>query len=186
MQQCGSGLYSSAMTCATMTSFIFVAIIDSYRPIIFNSQNDSLQFEQKLKFLYCIIIWCSLIQSILMTVAAPIIIRILYGAEYLGAVNILRIVVWFTTFSYIGTVRNIWILSHGHQKYLGWINLSGAIINILLNALLIPLCGAIGAAVASVISQFFTNVIIGYILPPLRKNNKLMLESLNPKLIFYM
>ncbi|MBO5870797.1 MAG: flippase [Clostridia bacterium] len=175
------GFYSAAMTCATMTSFVFVAIIDSIRPTIFSSKNDTAQFEQKLKFLYSVIIWCSLLQSAVMTVASPIIIRILYGAEYMGAINILRIVVWFTTFSYIGTVRNIWILSCGYQRYLGWINLSGAMMNIMLNALMIPHYGAIGAAIASVISQIFTNVIIGYILPPLRKNNKLMFQAISPK-----
>lgn len=174
------GFYSSAMTCASMTSFVFVAIIDSFRPAIFGSNSDQLQFENKLKLLYSIIIWCSLIQSVLMTVAAPLIISILYGAEYLGATNVLRVVVWFTTFSYIGTIRNIWILSNGYQRYLSWINFAGAVMNIMLNLLLIPVLGSIGAAIASVVSQFFTNVVMGYILPSLRKNNRLMIKAINP------
>ncbi len=177
------GIYSAAVTCASMTSFIFVAIIDSFRPTIFASYQNRDAFETKIKSLYSIIIWFSLIQCILMTVFAPIIIKIIYGVEFSKATNVLRIVVWFTTFSYIGTIRNIWILSYGYQKFLNVINISGAVMNIILNLVLIPFYGAIGAAIASVISQFFTNVIIGYIIPPLRQHNKLMIEGVNPKYI---
>ena len=41
----------------------------------------------------------------------------------------------------------------------------------------------IGAAIASIISQFFTNVITGFIFKPIRRNNYLMLKGLNPKVI---
>jgi Na+-driven multidrug efflux pump len=44
--------------------------------------------------------------------------------------------------------------------------------------------GAVGAAIASVITQFFTNVMIGYIFKPIRRNNRLMLKALNPCVLF--
>jgi len=53
----------------------------------------------------------------------------------------------------------------------------------LLNLCLIPLWGAKGAAVASVVTQFFTNVIIGFVFPPIRRNNYFIIKSLNPKII---
>ena len=52
--------------------------------------------------------------------------------------------------------------------------------------LLIPVWGGVGAAVASLVTQFFTNVIIGFILKPIRRNNYLLLKSLNPKVLFDM
>ena len=55
--------------------------------------------------------------------------------------------------------------------------------NVVLNFLLIPYCGAIGAAVASLVTQFFTNVIIGFIFKPIRRNNYLMIKGLNPKIM---
>lgn len=173
------GLYAAATTCASMTSFVFVAIIDSMRPIIFSSVERVKEFENKMVSLYSFIIWLSLFQCTIITMFAPLIVHIMFGGDYTGSVMILRIVVWFTTFSYIGTVRNIWILAKGYQKYLWIINLSGALLNVLINLLLIPKYGAVGAAIASVVAQFFTNVIIGYIIRPLRKNNYLMIQSLN-------
>ena len=51
---------------------------------------------------------------------------------------------------------------------------------------LIPIWGAVGAAVASVFTQFFTNVVIGFVFKPIRDNNKLMIKGLNPKVIIEM
>ena len=83
----------------------------------------------------------------------------------------------------MGAVRDVWILAVGKQKYLWRVNLCGAAMNIILNFVFIPLWGEIGAAVASVITQLFTNVIVGIILKPLRYNNKLIIAGLNPALI---
>ena len=99
------------------------------------------------------------------------------------AISALRIVVWYTTFSYIGAIRNIWILANNQYKYLWQINLVGASANILLNAVLIPKYGIDGAALASFLTQFFTNFILGYIIKPIRPNNRLMLKSLHPAVL---
>lgn len=175
------GIYSAAVTCAGMASFIYVAIIDSYRPAIFSGKKDTALFESRLITLYSIIIWASLLQCVLVTIAAPLIIHILYGPQYAESANVLRLTTWFITFSYVGTVRNIWILANGHQKYLWWINMAGAGMNVFLNALMIPQWGAYGAAVASIITQFFTNFVVGYFIPPIRPSNVLIVKSLNPK-----
>ena len=53
------------------------------------------------------------------------------------------------------------------------------------NYFLIPIWGGVGAAVASFATQFFTNVVIGFIFPPIRHNNDLMLKGLNPKITLH-
>lgn len=177
-----TGIYSAAVTCASMTSFVFVAIIDSFRPEIFAAKNQSEElFEKRLKELYSVIIYFSLLQCIAITLLAPLIIKIMYGDGFVDAVPVLRIAVWFTTFSYIGTVRDVWILSEGQQKYLLLINALGASVNIILNLLLIRCVGTAGAAISSVITQLFTNVIVGFIIKKIRRNNYIMIKSFNPK-----
>lgn len=176
------GFYSAAVASAGISSFLFCAIIDSFRPIIFENKNkDNEKYVSNLKFLYAIIIFISLLQSVFMSLFANLIIKILYGKEYLSAVPALQVIVWYTTFSYLGAVRNIWILAENKQKYLWIINLSGALLNVILNLILIPIGGIIGAAIASLITQIFTNVIIGFIIKPIRENNSIMIKSLNIK-----
>ena len=177
-----TGYYSAAFEATTTTMFVFAAIIDSFRPTILEAKNEnSPEYESRLIRLYSIITYLSIAQSIAMTLLAYPIVMILYGKSYLPSVNVLQIEAWYVIFSYYGGVRNIWILSENKQKYLWIINLAGAVANIGLNALLIPFMGAMGAALASLLTQFFTNVILGFIIRPIRHNNYLMYKGLNPK-----
>lgn len=184
LNEAAVGYYSAAVMCASLTAFVFVAIIDSARPSILEGKNKANDvFEERLKILYAVIIILALLQSCVITVFAKIIVNILYGAEYQCSIEALRIIVWYTTFSYLGAVRDIWILAENKQNYLWVINLSGATANVILNAVLIPIYGVNGAALASLVTQIFTNVIMGWIIRPIRPNNRLMLQSLNMRFI---
>lgn len=181
------GIYSAAVACAGMTSFVFAAVIDSVRPAVYEKKKaKDKACEQNIVTCYSIIIYLSLAQSLVMSLFAPLVIYILYGSAYSASDSALRLVVWYTTFSYLGAVRDIWILAEEKQKYLWVINLSGAIANVVLNLALIPVLGVMGAALASLVTQIFTNVIVGFVVKPIRYNNRLMLQGLDPRpLIHY-
>ncbi len=177
-----TGYYSAAVACVGVTNFVFTAVIDSMRPTILEEKNNaSPLFETRMTQLYCVVTYMSLAQSIVMTIFAKPIVIILYGGDYYNSILPLMIAVWYTTFSYYGAVRNIWILAEGKQKYLWIINLSGALLNVIANFILIPICGAAGAAIASLLTQIFTNFIIGYIIKPIKYTNTLLIRGLNPK-----
>lgn len=180
-----TGYYAASVACTSITGFVFGAIIDSSRPVILSSRKESIErFEQNISRLYSVVFYLAVAQGIAFTLFAKIIISILYGSAYISSIPILKIVVWYIAFSYMGSVRNIWILAENKQRYLWIINLSGALMNIIINACLIPIWGACGAAIASVLTQFFTNFVVGFILKPIRENNKLLLRGLNPKTLF--
>ena len=179
-----NGFYAAAATCVGAPTFVFLAIIDTARPVILESRGLSREaFERNVIRLYAMVVWLSVAQSVAFTIFASLIIRILYGAEYLPAIPVLQILVWNRAFSYMGYVRNIWILGEEKHKVLWIINLCGAVVSIALNALLIPRWGARGAAVASVLVQIFTNLVMGFILKPIRRNNYLLIKGLNPRYI---
>lgn len=179
-----NGFYATAVTCTCITGFVFLAIIDTARPVVLESRQKSIEaFEKNVSRVYALTTWLSLAQSVVFTVLAKWIILILYGQAYLPAVPVLQILVWNTAFSYMGYVRNIWILGEEKHKHLFAINFSGAVANLIVNACLIPLWGACGAALASVFTQIFTNFILGFLMKPIRRNNELLLRGLNPKLL---
>ncbi len=175
------GYYSAAVTCAGMASFVFAAIIDSARPLIFeNRKNNQLtKYEDNIISLYSIIIYFSLFICLIVVLLSPTIINIMYGKEYYSSISILRIIVWYTTFSYLGSARTIWIMAENKQKYLMYINSSGVILNIILNYILIPIYGIAGTAVATVITEVFVNYIITFFIKPIKHNNKLITKALN-------
>lgn len=176
------GFYSAAVVCANATDFIFFAVIDSMRPVILEAKlRDEQAYEKNTSFLYAIVIYFSLFQSVVIAIFARPMVYLLYGAAYGPSVGVLKLLIWYTAFSYIGSARTIWILAEGKQRLLWKINLCGALVNILLNWILIPVWGIEGAAFASLVTQMFTNVGIGFIMPALRKNNELLLRGANPK-----
>ena len=179
-----TGYYSAAVTLTMITAFVFNAIIDSTRLTIFKRLGLSTEaFENGIVQLYSIIIYLSLAQSICMTLLANPLIEFIYGNDFLPAASALKIATWYSTFAYVGSIRDIWLLAMKQQKVLWKINLSGAIINVMLNYLLIPVMGINGAALASLCTQFFTNFLITYLIRSIRRNNTLLIYSLNPKCI---
>jgi len=184
IDEASTGFYSIATTCVGMTGYVFTAIIDSMRPKIFECQYDSNAFDLNVTRLYSIVIYLALIQSVAFFTLAKPIILLLYGAEYVPSIKILQVLVWYTAFSYLGGAKDIWILAKGKQKYLILLYLIGAVTNILLNLCLIPSIGAVGAAVASLITQFISNIVACVLIKPLRGNVRLFIKALNPIAVF--
>ena len=182
IDESATGLYSAAVSCAGMASFVFAAIIDSFRPVIFESKkNNEDSFNRNMCRLYSIVIYLAICQCIVIFLFSKYIILILYGSEYLPAIRALKIISWYTLFGYLGSIKNIWILANNQQRIIWKIDISGAIANVVMNVLLIPSFGITGAAFASLITQIFTNVIVVGILKEVRPNIKLMVNSLSPR-----
>lgn len=177
-----NGFYSAAITCTSIAQFVYIAIVDSFRPVILeNKKENSPEYGINVSRLYCITQYLAIAQSVVFTVFAELIIGILYGGDYSPAAPVLRILIWYFIFSVMGVVRNVWILAEQKQKYLWVINLTGASVNIVFNFFMIPRWGACGASVASLITQFFMNFVLGFIFKPIRENNRLLMRGLDPR-----
>lgn len=178
------GFYSLAFSLANMTGFFFSAIIDSFRPQILEAgkASDDL-FEISLKRLYFIISCLSFFQAVFVFFFGQIVIKVLFGTDYSGAIDCLKIIAWYTTFSYIGAVNAIWIVAKNNQRFLLPQNIVGSLLNIILNLILIPSFGIEGAAVATLITQFSSNVLLFVIIPQLRPCFKLMGNSFSVGII---
>ena len=173
------GYYTTAVTISNMWCFVLAAIIDSVFPSIMEANGkDEKLFKLRNRQLYAIVFYISVIVSLGFTVLAPLIISILYGKEFMGSVNPLRIITWYTAFSYLGVARNAWMVCRDKQKYLKYIYILAAVSNVVLNLVFIPLWGASGAAFASLISQMLTSIILPLFIKPLKENVVLMLEAI--------
>ena len=173
------GYYTTAVAVCGMWCFILSAIIDSINPDIMKAYRiDDELFKRKNRQLYALIFYISITVSLLFQVFAPLIIKILYGEPYLPSIPPLRIITWYTAFSYLGVARNAWIVCQNQQKYLKYIYASAAVINVIMNFIFIPTLGAEGAAIASLISQILTSIVLPFFIKNLRPNAKLMLNAI--------
>lgn len=172
------GYYSLASSINTMWVFVLTAIIDSMFPTIISLyKTDRQAFEKKNRQLYAVIIYISIFVALVFVFFGKFMIRLLYGVEYLPAAVPLRIITWYTIFCYLGVARGAWIICENKQKYLKYMYVSAAVINILLNYFMIPVLGASGAALASLITQICTCILLPCCVRDLRPNVRLMLEG---------
>ncbi|MBQ9082434.1 MAG: flippase [Clostridia bacterium] len=173
------GYYATATALCGMWSFVLAAIVDSMNPTIMSSYKMDLQlFEKKNRCLYAIIFYCAVAVSLIFCLAGKWIVLLLYGKAYLPAVAPLRVITWYTAFSYLGVARNAWIVCTGKQRYLKYIYVPSAVSNVLLNLVCIPLWGATGAAAASLATQILTTMVVPFLIPELRRNSILMVEGI--------
>lgn len=173
------GYFTTATTICTMWVFVLQAIVDSMYPTILKLKSENReQYEKKNRQLYAIVFYVSCAVSVAFIIFGDFGVKLLYGEEYLPASDVLKVVSWYTAFSYLGVARNAWIVSEGKQKYLKYIYGCAAVLNILMNLALIPLMGTIGAALATLITQILTSIVLPVLFKELRPNAKLMLEAI--------
>lgn len=172
------GCYSVALAVCNLWCFVLNAVITSLTPGIMqaHSENPGL-FERKNRQLYAIVFYLSAAVSLVLTLFAPLVIRVLYGEAYLAAAAPLRVVTWYTAFSYLGVARNPWVVCQNCQKYLKYIYLITALANVALNGLLIPPLGAVGAAAASLLTQMLV-IAVPLLFREMGANSRLILEAM--------
>lgn len=162
--------YSVAVTLAGLMTIVTSAIIEGFRPEIIGNHNSGNQkmYEKRLTQAYAVIFWICIAYGLFITVFAKQIILFLYGEKYLPSVPALSLIVWYTSFSYFGTINNIFMVAEDKQKWVQVTTLIGTTTNVILNAILIPSMGIVGAAAASFATQFVGNIITPAIIPSLR------------------
>lgn len=179
-----NGYYSAAASCATMGNFVFQAVVDSMRPVIFSDKAvEKSRYEKSLSRLYALVIYGAIAYGCVLFFGSGLVVGILYGKSYEASIPVLRILAWNTGFSFVGSVRNIWLLAEDKQGYLWKINTMGAVMNVMLNLALIPRYGAEGAAYATVLSQAITNLLLCGLFKPLRPHLKILVHGMNPRLL---
>ncbi len=172
------GYYSLAVSICAMWTFVLQAIIDSMYPVIVASYGDKKRFDNKNKQLYAMVFYISVFVSVGIALFGGYVVRILYGEAFLPATSALKVVTWYTAFSFLGVARNAWLVCEGKQKYLKWMYFLATIINVILNYLMIPRWGTVGAAVASLVTQICTSIVLPYFISETRTNAKLMIDAI--------
>ena len=179
LSEAAVGFYTAATKVSSMWSFVLIALINSSRPVIISSRNHSQElYVKQNKRLYAAVIWIGIAAGLGITALGKWIIYFMYGEAYLPATSSLQISAWYTMFAMLGTARGIWIVCENKAKYVKYYLGIGAVINVILNYLLIPAFGPGGAAAATLITQIFTAVLAPALFKETRIYTKHVFEAL--------
>lgn len=174
-----NGIYAAAVRIAEMWYFVPTAIIAAFQPVIIEKRKiGEKEYEDSIQKLYDIIALVGIAFGIGISLFGWIAIDILYGKEYSEASTILSVSVWAGLFATLGSARSIWLINENLQKYTLLYTVSGSLLNIGLNYILIPKLGAMGAAIATLITQFFANIGILMFIKETRKSSIMMIQAI--------
>ena len=175
-----NGIYSAAVKIAEMWYFIPAAVIASFQPSIteYKKIKNNDDYNIRVQQLYDIVAGIGILFAILIMLFGGIAVNILYGSEYAGATNVLWISVWAGVFATLGSARAIWLINENLQKYTIVYTVAGAVVNIILNYVMIPRFGAIGAAITTLISQFVANILVLFFFKDTKKSSTMLLKSI--------
>lgn len=152
------GQYAAAVSLSEAWYIIPIVITSSLFPAIINARKQSEDlYYARLQKLYDLMLWMAIAIALPMTFLSDWLVELLYGKQYNEAGSVLLIHIWAAVFVFLGVAFNKYLICENFVKKSFYRTLSGAVINIMLNYLLIPKYGIQGAAIATLLSQFMAN-----------------------------
>ena len=163
------GVYSAAVSMTEAWYFIPMAITSSVLPAIIDAKKkDEFLYYDRLKKLFLVMFWLSLAGPALITLFSREIVHMVFGLPYTGAASPLSIQCWAGLFIFSGLVSNQWYLVENLNRYTLYRHVAGAVVNIFGNLVMIPRYGIDGAAIATLVTQFFASYLFDFFVAPAR------------------
>lgn len=173
------GIYSAAVNISEIWYFVPVCIVASIMPSLISARNISQElYEVRLHKLYEFMVILAVSIAIPMTVLSDVVILTVYGSEFTEAGTVLSINIWSGVFVFLGTACGIYTNIENLPRYSLLQTVLGMLTNIALNILMIPLWGAKGAALSTVVSYAVATFSV-LLFSRTRQNGLAMLRALN-------
>jgi O-antigen/teichoic acid export membrane protein len=150
------GNYAAAVRLSEAWYFVPMAITQSLFPAILGAKKHSEKlYYERLQRLYDLMVWLAVAVALPTTFLSGWVVNLLYGPEYAQAGGVLALHIWAGLFVAMGVASGRWLLTENLQIISAKNTALGAVINVVLNFLLLPYIGILGAAFATVISYGF-------------------------------
>lgn len=175
-----TGYYSAAVRVSEVFYFVPIVIAGSLFPAIVNAKAKSeTLYYNRLQALFIMLSWTALAISLCISMLAFPLIQVLFGQKYLRSAGVLSIHVWAGIFVFLGVAGGKWAINENLQFFIMIYAVLGAIVNIILNLILLPIFSIRGAAFATIISYFIAAVLGNLLSKKTRKIFFLQMKSFN-------
>lgn len=147
------GIYAAASRLSEIWFFIPEAIVASFFPSLLKAKHKNVgQYTRRLQNLCDGLLWFAVVIALVVFMAAPYVINLLYGAPFIKSAAVLQIHIFSGLFIFMRALASRWFIAEDLLKFSLVTHAVGAILNIGLNLWLIPRYQEVGAAWATFIS----------------------------------
>ena len=172
-----SGAYATVAQFSEAWNFVPSVIVTSLFPAILNARRDDVdRYKKRIQHLYDLMVYLSVPVALVITFASPLIYK-LYKPEYAYAAPVLSVHIWSGVFVFLGAASGQYLIAENFNKLTFIRTGFGAIVNIVLNLILIPKMGMMGAAIATLVAYASANFFI-LLIPKVNAQGLMMLRSL--------
>ncbi|KAB7664594.1 oligosaccharide flippase family protein [Plesiomonas shigelloides] len=161
------GVYAAVLPLAMLWTFIPMTLSVSFSPMVARAKQQSEQaYLACLSNIFRGFALLGWLICIPVAILSSFVVELLFGSEYANGSPVLAIVVFTNLFINMGLAQSLWILNEGKSKLSLYKTVIGAVACLIANLILIPQLGIVGAAISSVLAQFFSTTLSNILLSP--------------------
>lgn len=173
------GQYSVALKIIEIFGFVPMIVMSTFSPAITRAREAShTLYEERLTSFYRLMFFIFLVMALPLYLFADDIILLLYGMEYRTAGILLSLFALRLFFTNMGVGKSVFIVNESLFKYSLGATITGAIVNITANYLLIPFYGTTGAVIATIVSFSVSIFVLDLFFVKTRRNQQLMFKGI--------
>jgi O-antigen/teichoic acid export membrane protein len=173
------GQYSVALKFIEIFGFVPMILMNTFSPAVAKAKAASEElYQHRLVNLYRLMFATFLAVAVPIYLFAEDIIKLLYGYEYQAAGYLLSLFALRLFFSNMGVGKSVFIINESLFKYSLLTVVIGAIVNIGLNYLFIPMYGTVGSIIASMVSFTASIFLVDLFFEKTRLNQRLMFQGI--------
>tara|TARA_B100000676_G_scaffold310317_1_gene376431 strand:+ start:215 stop:1531 length:1317 start_codon:yes stop_codon:yes gene_type:complete len=173
------GGYAVASRISEVWYFMPVMIVTASFPSLLKKKNEGEQvYERFLETLFSLLALLGFAAAFFVILVAGWFVPAIFGDDYLASVPILIVHIWGGVFISMRALVSKWILAEDRLSYSLVSQGAGALSNVALNLIMIPVMGPLGAAIATLISYSIASFWVFGVLPRSRKIFFMMFRSL--------
>lgn len=164
MNEVSVGIYAVAVKVTEIFYFIPNIVCLALFPAIINAKKtNEIIYKKRLKNFYFLLGILGLLNVLFITIVSKFLIYKLFGYEYVESIHILRFYIWSSVGFFLGTGVTYYLVAENMTRTVFLINTVAMVVNIILNIVLIPIYGLIGATVATLISYLILPVFMFFL-----------------------
>jgi PST family polysaccharide transporter len=147
-----AGIYAVAARLSEIWYVVPVTLMGAVFPLLWQRRADPDDYQRSLQGGLDLLCGLALVLAVLVQAFGMPLVHWLFGSRFDAAVPVLQIHIWAGLFVFMRALLSRWLLVEELLRFSLVTHLAGAVMNVVLNLVLIPSYGPVGAAVATVVS----------------------------------
>ncbi|MBT0587612.1 flippase [Alteromonas oceanisediminis] len=174
------GIYSAAVRLSEVWYFFATAFVTAIFPALLSlRKKNEARYQKRLQQSCNLLFGAALLIAIVIASIAPWLVNLLFGPAFNGSALVLQLHVWAGVFIFVRALASKWLIAEHLLQFSLLSHGVGAVINVLLNLVLIPLYGGVGAAIATLVSYAVAGYGVFWLAKPTRPMARVITQSFN-------